>query len=242
MTPRFRYDINLSRNDDKKLKEKQENYMLPNDISIRRYQTGDREEVRRISCQTAFLERERKLFFDDDEILADALTLYFTDFEPDSCLVALDGKRVVGYIFGSINVKRMNSIFAKKILLRSISKALCKGIFLRRGNLKFFIHVTLSFLKGEFFAPDFSGKYPATLHINIDQDYRGHRLGKRLMESYLAYLRGKRVPGVHLGTMSENAKKFFIKSGLSILFKGKRSYLRYILKRDVSYYILGKIL
>lgn len=216
--------------------------MLANDISIRKYQTGDREALRSISCQTAFLGSERTLFFDHDEILADALTLYFTDFEPDSCLVALDGGRVVGYIFGSINVKKMNRIFVKKILLRLISKILRKGIFLRRNNLKFFIHIALSFLKGEFFTPDFSGKYPATLHINIDQNYRGHKLGKRLMESYLAYLRRKRVPGVHLGTMSEQAKKFFIKNGLSILFKGKRSYLRYILKQDAPYYILGKIL
>lgn len=216
--------------------------MLADDIAIRKYQTADREALRSISCQTAFLESERKLFFDDDEILADALTLYFTDFEPEACLVALDGKRVVGYIFGAINVRSMNRVFAKKILLRLIAKILRKGIFLRRGNLKFFIHVALSFLKGEFFTPDFSGKYPATLHINIDQDYRGHRLGKRLMENYLAYLRRKGAPGVHLGTMSEAAKKFFIKNGLSILFKGKRSYLRYILKRDVPYYILGKIL
>ena len=55
---------------------------------IRPYQKEDRPSVRRISCETAFLDADLHDFFSDEEILADALTLYFTDYEPESCFVA----------------------------------------------------------------------------------------------------------------------------------------------------------
>lgn len=77
--------------------------MLNNNIFIRKFNNCDRKDIRRISCDTAFLEESRKVFFDDDEILADALTLYFTDYEPDSCFVAVKNDKIIGYIKGKIS-------------------------------------------------------------------------------------------------------------------------------------------
>ncbi len=212
------------------------------DIVIRQFTKNDREDIRRINCDTAFLEADRKLFFDDDEILADVLTLYYTDYEPQSCFVAIEEDKVIGYIIGAKDVRRMRITFNKRILPQTIGKALRKGFFLRANNLKFFLHVAVSFFKGEFFAPDFSRKYPATLHINIDKNFRGRKIGEKLIEHYLNYLKKQGVQGIHFGTMSEGAKKFFIKLGFSILFEGKHSYLSYITKQNSPYYILGKTL
>lgn len=216
--------------------------MLNRQIYIRKFKSEDRRAVRRISCETAFLGELSGVFFDDNEILSDILTLYFTDFEPDSCFVAVDAKRVIGYIIGSKNAKKMNNVFIKKILPQLINRSLRKGLFLRPNNLRFFLRIAASFLKGEFFAPDFSKSYPATLHINIDKDYRGEKLGEQLIARYLVFLGSESVSGVHFGTMSEGAKKFFLKVGFSILHKSKRSYMRYYLKQDVPYYVFGKIL
>jgi len=216
--------------------------MLNNNIFIRKFNNCDREDIRRISCDTAFLEEPRKVFFDDDEILADALTLYFTDYEPDSCFVAVKNDKIIGYIIGTTDVKLMQKIFFIRIIPLLIIKALNKRIIFKRNALNFLIHLLLSLLKGEFIRPDFSKKYPATLHINIDKAFRRQNIGKQLIECYLKFLKEKNVSGVHFGVMSESAKEFFIKLGFNILFRSKLSYLRYYLGKFIPYYILGNLL
>jgi len=216
--------------------------MLNNNIFIRKFNNCDREDIRRISCDTAFLEEPRKVFFDDDERLADALTLYFTDYEPDSCFVAVKNDKIIGYIIGTTDVKLMQKIFFIRIIPLLIIKALNKRIIFKRNTLNFLIHILLSLLKGEFIRPDFSKKYPATLHINIDKAFRRQNIGKQLIEYYLKFLKEKNVSGVHFGVISESAKEFFIKLGFNILFRSKLSYLRYYLGKFIPYYILGNLL
>ncbi|MFH1507164.1 MAG: GNAT family N-acetyltransferase [Candidatus Omnitrophota bacterium] len=211
-----------------------------NNIIIRKFMNEDREDVRRIASDTAFMHKDAENFFPDTELLADALTCYFTDYEPESCFVAAGQDGAVGYIIGAKDTALMNKIFINKILPRLAVKSLKRGILLNRKILKFFLHIILSFLKGEFITPDFSKQYPATLHINIDKNFRGRKLGKRLIEHYLGFLREKGIRGVNFGTRSESAKLFFIKLGFTILFQGKRSYMKYITGELTTYYIFGK--
>ncbi len=214
---------------------------MPNDnIIIRPFTKNDRKDIRRISCDTAFLGVDKKLFFDDDDILADALTLYYTDYEPQSCFVAVEKNRVIGYIIGSKDTGKMDMVFRNKVLPKLIGKAFIRGIFFRIKDLKFLLHIAGSFLKSEFSTPDFSKQYPATLHINIDEKFRGRRIGEKLIERYLNYLKEEKAQGIHFGTMSEGAKNFFLKTGFLVLFEGKHSYLEYITKQTLPYYILGR--
>jgi len=111
---------------------------------------------------------------------------------------------------------------------------------LRRKNLRFLSRLFLSYLKGEFFLPDFTAGYPATLHVNIEDGYRGRHIGAKLVETYLAYLKERRVRGVHAGTMSEKAMSFFLGLGFHVLFQGRRSYLRHHVHADLPYYVLGR--
>jgi len=212
------------------------------DIIIRRFNKNDREKVRSISCETAFLGRAREEFFDDDEILADGITLYYTDYEPDACFVALSGDEIIGYLTGSQDVNKMRRVFNRRIMPGLWGKALRKGVLRKRHTQRFIVNIIASFFKGEFWSPDFSKKYPATLHINIDKNFRGQGTGARLIENYLQFLREKGVSGVHFGTMSESAKAFFLKRGFNVLFTGKRSYLRYSVGKNSPYYMLGKLI
>lgn len=211
-------------------------------VGIRPFEREDRESIRRVCCETAFLDEDSKEIFGDNEILADALTLYFTDYEPASCFVVDDCGKVIGYVIGSKDVIAARRIFINKILPHLIVATIKRATLFNKRTVRFLYHILISFLKGEFFTPDFSKDYPATLHINIEKDYRGNKLGKRLIESYLAYIHKERVRGVHFGTISERAKNFFVKNGFSILYQGRRSYLGYVLKQDTPYYVLGKLL
>jgi len=209
-------------------------------VSIRKFISSDREELRRISYETAFHGLKQGVVFSDSEILADALTLYHTDYEPSSCFVAVAHSRVVGYIIGTKDVSLMERISRKKIFFPLIWKALRRRFFLNGGNLKFLFYCFMSACKGEFFMPNFSKRFPAMLHINIDSNYRSGGVGERLIQTFEAYLKEQGSSGVHFGTFSEGAKDFFIKMGFKILFQGRRSYLKPYLGKEINFYIFGK--
>jgi GNAT superfamily N-acetyltransferase len=208
-------------------------------FAIRRYTSSDRPAVRRICCLTALEGEPSAAFFDDDEVFADALTAYFTDYEPGSCLVAECAGRVVGYLTGAKDTGRMDSVFARRIALPLFAKAILRGVFFRRQNLQFLSGVFMSLVKGEFGSPDFSKDYPATLHVNVLKEFRASGLGSKMIRAYLDYLRAESVKGVRFATMSGRAGRFFRKLHFQELFQSKRSYFRYLLGNDVPVYVYG---
>lgn len=209
-------------------------------VSIRGFLPQDREDLRRISCENAFLGLKPGEVFSDNEVLADALTLYYTDYEPQSCFVAIADNRVVGYIIGTKDTSVMGRISGKNIFPRLIWKALRRGDFLNIGNLKFMFYILRSACRGEFFIPDFSKKFPAMLHIGIESGYRQAGIGARLIKTYEAYLKEQRARGVHFGTLAEGAKDFFVKMGFTILAQARRSYFKPYLGKEVNFYVFGK--
>jgi len=208
-------------------------------VAIRKYRNEDRAAIRRISCMTALMGEPSSIFFDDDEVFADALTIYFTDYEPESCFVAECDNKVIGYLLGAKDTKRMDKTFADRIVPPLLIKALQRGIFFRMKNTKFLFHVFISLVKGEFTAPSFSKDYPAVLHINILKEYRAQGIGSQLINVYLDYLNGQVAKGAHLATMSDKASQFFKKQNFQLLFQGERSYLRYFLGKNIPIYIYG---
>lgn len=209
-------------------------------VIIRKFMPNDRGRLRSISCDTALQGIDRKKVFSDDEILADALTMYYTDYEPQSCFVAAVQNLVVGYVVGTTNVSVMEHISNAKIFPRIFAKAMRKGVFFNSVNLKFFFYLMKSAAKGEFFMPSFSKEFPAMLHINIDSSYRRQGIGERLIEAYMEYLKSLNVRGVHFGTFSESAKYFFIQMGFIILHQGKRTYFKPYTDKEVNFYVFGK--
>ena len=214
---------------------------LKNDpaLAIRKYNPNDRPAVRRICCATALMGEPSAIFFNDDEIFADALTAYFTDYEPGSCFVAEYDNNVIGYLLGAKDVRHMDKIFADKIAAPLLIKVLRRGALIRKKNVKFLSRVLLSLVKGEFKGPAFSKDYPATLHINIVKECRMAGIGSKLINAYLDYLRAQEVKGVHLATMSDKAGQFFKRQNFQLLFQGERSYFRYFLDKNVPIYIYG---
>lgn len=208
-------------------------------VLIRPYARKDRKTLRQISYETSFMGKADDLF-DEPEILADALTLYFTDSEPQSCFVAVKDGKVIGYLIGAKNENEMAKVSWYKIYPRLFWTALIRGLFLKKKTFRFIAGLLTSYLKGEFESPDFSGEYPAIFHINIAKDFRGGKIGYRLVEAYSEYLKQNGVLAVRASTMSDPAKKFFEKCGLTTLFTTHRSYLRYYFQKDIPLYILGK--
>jgi hypothetical protein len=208
---------------------------------IEKYRPSDRDEVRRIAVETAFLEAGPiEEIFDDPEILADALTSYYMDLEPMSCFVAKSGGRVVGYVIGAKNVRRVKRAMAFRIIPGLIIKAAARGVFFSKPAMRFLASLIGSIAKGEFYIPDFSGVYPATLHINVEAGFRSLGAGALLLKKYTEFLKGEGVRGVHFGTFSAKAKEFFIREGFQVLFTRRRSHLKYMTGQEPEYFVLGK--
>jgi len=210
------------------------------EFTIRKYESKDRADIRRISCETAFLEYNRKRIFDDDEVLADAFTLYFTDYEPDSCFVAVIDGVVSGYIIGTTDAIRMVHIFRSRIGGFLFMKALRRGIFFSQIDLEFLFCLLKSFVKREFKEPSFLKDYPSMLHINVSKQFRDKGIGSKLIETYLDFLKKNKSKGVHFGTLSERAKDFYLKMEFVVLHQGIRSYLKPYIGESVNYYVLGR--
>jgi len=212
------------------------------EIVIRKYADRDRDSIRNIACETAFMGRPAEMFIADRDVLADFLTSYFTDYEPESCFVSESDGRVIGYLIGAKDEIRLKTIFRSKIVMPLLIKSITNGMILKKKNMVLALSFLSSFLIGDFKEPDFTEEYPAILHINVLEKFRVMGIGSRLISAYLDYLRKERVRGVHLGTISEEAGIFFISQGFHLLHKGTRSYFRHILHRDISVYIYGKLL
>ncbi len=209
-------------------------------VSIRKFKVQDRKAVRDIAWETAFIGESAEVFFWGKEVLADFLTLYFTDYEPDSCFVAESQFQVVGYLIGSRDSLRLAGIFKNKILFKLLAKFIFSGTLFRWKNLRLISGFFLSFLKGEFNTIETDISYPAILHINFRKGFRNKGAGSQLILVFEQYLKSKGIRGVHLATLSESAGVFFRKQGFNLLFKCRRTYFRHILGRDIALYIYGK--
>ena len=209
-------------------------------VNIRKFENRDRGQLRRISHDTAFMGQPATLFFEGKEIICDALSLYFTDYEPESSFIAEVNSTIVGYLIGAKNKALSENVFKNKIMLCLFWKALKSGVFFNKKNIIFIASCLGALLKGGLSDPDFRKEYPATFHINLRKEFRGQNIGAALIGAYLNYLKEKMIPGVHLATMSEAGADFFSKQSFQLLYKGKRSYFRHILHKDVPLYIYGK--
>ncbi len=209
-------------------------------VMIRRYSCKDREAVRQIAFDTALMGRSAELFFDGPEFLKDAITLYFTDYEPENLWVAEIDAAVVGYITGARDERRMNKVFLMKILPQLLVELLRSGILLKKKNWKLVTGAFRSFLKGEARRPDFYEEYPAILHINLKDGYRRSGAGTALISTLLDDLSSAGVKGVRLGTMSDAAAAFFRKNGFTLLFHGSWSFLSEAAGYPVPGYLFGR--
>ncbi len=209
-------------------------------VIIRRYASEDREALRQIAFDTALMGRSAQLFFDGPEFIKDVITMYFTDYEPQSIWLAEIGGVVVGYIMGAKDEHEMNEVVLTKILPHLCVEFLRSGILLKEKNWRLAIGALKSFLKGETHRPDFYQEYPSILHINLKDGFRGSGTGTALLAALVDDFSRSGIKGVRLGTMSDAAAAFFRKSGFSLLFHGQLSFLNEAAGHEVPGYLFGR--
>ncbi len=186
---------------------------------IRRYQPADRPAVRQIACDTADAGKPVEGFFRDRETVADVVTRYYTDYEPGSLWVAECDGQIVGYLTGCLDTRKQERVTRKQILPKAIVGAIARGVLWHTDAWHLLAAFAGTVILGGFPHPIDLIAYPAHLHINIREGFRGGGLGPQLVEAFRQQASRAGVRGIHVVTRGDNAggRGFFEKMGFKLL-------------------------
>lgn len=186
-------------------------------IIIRLFRPGDREAIRKICCDTADRGEPVENFFHDREIVADAVTSYYTDYEPSSLWVAEYEGRVIGYLCGSLDTRRYMRVMAFRFMPKILLRALMRGVFFYKDTWVLLGGAIKASIEGGLKREIDLDKYPVHLHIDIEKGFRGRGIGKELLQNFTARITTLGAKGIHLSTLRENAAacRFFEGAGFT---------------------------
>ncbi len=169
---------------------------------VRAYRPEDRARVREICHRTGYMGEPADWYWRDAESFADIWTAWYTDHEPESCLVVEWQGRAAGYLTGCVDTARAARPAAE--IRRQILR---RWLLLRPGTAGFLWRGLADTLREGNAATDAlqDPRYPAHLHIDLLPEVRGQGMGAALMRAWLERLRALGSPGCHLITLAENA-------------------------------------
>ena len=150
--------------------------------TVRQYREYDRQELRRICCETGFLGFPIDPIYQDHELFADLFTNPYLDYEPELTLVVETGDRIAGYLMGSVNPN------FHRILMLSGFQTACKmlsrlltGKYADHPRSEQFVRWVL--VRGLMEQP----KHPENaghLHMNLERPLRWGSVARRLLAMY----------------------------------------------------------
>jgi ribosomal protein S18 acetylase RimI-like enzyme len=202
------------------------NTNIQKDVKIRRLRKEDKNSLINITFGTAFLGESGAKIFDDPGLFFDLGYLYYFLFERNNSFVAVVDEKVVGYILCTRSVLNRNLteifyIIPFIVLPKLISFRYSIGV----KTLKYIYLFTIDSIFGNNLNAPFR-EYPAALHINIIDEYRGKGLGSKLMKELLEELRKRRIKGLQLNTTSENKSAIALYRKFSFVeYRRRKSYM-----------------
>jgi len=173
-------------------------------IRVRPYQSSDREAVREICWQTAFMGQRLDFMYRDRESWVDLFTRYFTDREPESSFVACDGSgRVVGYLFGALDSRRQGLVNLMT-LLRHVA---LRFLWARPGTARFWWRMVLDHLRLGKTEPEYDRKrFASEMHINLLPEARRSGAARDLTLAWFTHARRYGVAGVYGHVLADNER------------------------------------
>jgi len=167
---------------------------------IRPFRAGDEAALAEICLKTADAGADATGVLVDDDVWAAVFVLPYVARHPDLAFVALtDDGRVAGYVVGTDDTRAFEDWFATEWWPR----------FAQRGPQPV-AEVTrqdgiLTHAYGRRAgAEPFGDRYPAHLHIDLLPELQGRGLGRRLIATLVAALRGRGATGLHLAADVRN--------------------------------------
>ena len=186
-------------------------------VIVRRYEPADREAIRRICCETADRGEPVEHFFRDREIFADLLLRYYLEQEPQATWLAEFEGRVIGYLTGCLDSRRYQRVMTWRIVPSAVCKAIGRGVLRHPQTWALLQGGAAVWLQGGFAHHVPLQAYPAHLHVNVLEKFRGRTAGRQLIERFCEQVRAAGLGGVHAVARGDNppACAFFERMGFS---------------------------
>lgn len=166
---------------------------------VRAYAAADRDAVRDLCCRSAFRNRGVGALINDPELFGDFWSAYYTDFEPESLLVADRGGTVVGYLTGCVDTDRYRRVMARNIVPRVLARLMsraAKGHYRHDPHARRFLIWLVVRSWREEPAID-TASYPAHYHLNLARDGATGGLYSSLAMRFLEQLDARGVTHLH---------------------------------------------
>jgi hypothetical protein len=148
--------------------------------TVRPYAAADRPAVRRIACATAACGDAACVPLPDGELLADLLTSYYTDREPQSAWVAEAAGDVVGYLTGCLDTRRFARDMAWRVVPRLALRGIARGALARPDLLRLVVRNLAVWVRMARARAAVAAGFPAHLHVNLAAGHRGRHTATRL--------------------------------------------------------------
>lgn len=185
-------------------------------MRIRPYRPADREAVAEICLRTADHGSDATGVFEDDALWADVFVLPYVTRHPDlAFVVEADDGRAVGYVVGTDDTDAFEDWFHDEWWPRIAPRhPLPQAERTRQDGT-----VIYAYSRRAGAEPYAGWGYPAHLHIDLLPEAQGQGWGRRLIQTLLAELRTRGVPGLHLAASDRNtgALAFYDRLGFTRL-------------------------
>jgi len=213
---------------------------MSGEVNIRLFQEGDRQDVYRISADTAFFGEPVENFLDDRFLFCDAFTRYYTDFEGDYTWVAAVDDQVLGYLTGCVDTPAQHKRYLRHTITPLVGRVFRGKYQLGRKTWRYAFSMLAGVMRKEYPQVDHK-EYPAHLHINVDVSARGQRLGMKLMGAYLDQLSELSIPGVYLDTtdLNEAACGLYERTGFQLLASQPTRVWDYLVPNSIENRVYG---
>lgn len=167
---------------------------------IRPFRPGDEAALADICLKTGDAGADATGIFADDDIWAEVFVLPYVARHPDLAFVLeTDDGRVAGYVVGTPDTRAFEDWFAQEWWPRFARRWPRPRAEVTRQD------GTLIYAYGRRAGAEPYGEaHPAHLHIDLLPEVQGQGWGRRLIDTLLAALRERGVPGLHLVASSEN--------------------------------------
>jgi len=195
---------------------------------IRKYQQKDRKAVEFIQLSTYFLGKPIQDVVDTPDEMSKEIK-YYLEQEPESCYVAEDKGKVVGYLLGCLDDKNHEENISS--FLGTIALKFFQIPFMKKKDRRLWwsrILMVINAVAGisedsRFIPPKNSGH----IHINLLPEARGKGVGTRLLKTFFIYAKSKGVKKIHAnswGTRLNPNNHFWMKNGFKEYLKLKTTF------------------
>lgn len=194
-------------------------------IIIRPCKNDDEDGILEVCYKTGYMGEDlnNRGIFNDVKLFGYLFCLYYIRYEKKNCFVAVDsnrGNKIVGYIIGTLNSKRQEKLFKKKMIYKIVLRLLLHTSWKYPESLKQILFFIKSLdLKNE--PKNLYKEYPSHLHINILPEYQHKGIGTMLMDKFETHVRENNIVGIHLRTSNKNIKAlpFYKRKGYNIVYQ-----------------------